>query len=62
MDKDNCREYTQGLVSVIISTYKRAAKLLRAIDCVCNQPYKNIEILVVNDNENNDQYTKELLV
>ena len=58
---DDCREYTQGLVSVIIPTYKRADKLLRAIDCICNQTYKNIEILLVNDNENDDQYTKELL-
>ena len=32
MNKDNCREYTQGLVSVIIPTYKCVDKLLRAID------------------------------
>ena len=62
MNKDNCREYTQGLVSVIIPTYKRTDKLLRAIDCICNQTYKNIESLLVNDNENDDQYTKEQLV
>lgn len=62
MDKDNCGKYTQGLVSVIIPTYKRADKFLRAINSVCNQTYENIEILVINDNENDDQYTKELLV
>lgn len=59
---DDCREYTQGLVSVIIPIYKRADKLLRAIDCICNQTYKNIESLLVNDNENDDQYTKKQLV
>ena len=59
---DDCREYTQGLVSVIIPIYKRADKLLRAIDCIFNQTYKNIESLLVNDNENDDQYTKEQLV
>ena len=62
MNNDNCGKYTQGLVSVIIPTYKRADKLLRAINSVCNQTYENLEILVVNDNENDDQYTKELLV
>ena len=60
MNNDNCRKYTQGLVSVIIPTYKRADKLLRAINSVCNQTYENMEILVVNDNENDDQYTKEI--
>lgn len=35
---------------VIIPIYKRADKLLRAIDCICNQTYKNIESLLVNDN------------
>ena len=42
MDKDNCGKYTQGLVSVIIPTYKRADKFLRAINSVCNQTYENI--------------------
>lgn len=54
-------KYQKGLVSVIIPTYKRADKLKRAIESVCKQTYKNIEVLVVNDNENNDEFTKELL-
>lgn len=41
---DDCREYTQGLVSVIIPIYKRADKLLRAIDCICNQTYKKSKV------------------
>lgn len=39
------------LVSVIIPTYKRTDLLLKAIDSVLNQTYKNIEVLVVDDNE-----------
>lgn len=54
-------EYDKGLVSVVIPTYKRADKLLRAVKSVCEQTYQKLEILVVNDNENDDVYTKELL-
>ena len=53
-------KYDAGLVSVIIPTYKRADKLMRAVNSVCSQTYKNIEVLVVNDNENDDQYTLAL--
>jgi len=38
------------LVSVIITTYLRPQNLLRAIDSVINQTYKNIEIIIVDDN------------
>lgn len=39
-----------GLVSVIITTYRREMQILkRAIDSVCNQTYGEIEIIVVND-------------
>ena len=41
------------LVSVIIPTYNRYEVLFRAIDSVVNQNYKNIEIIVVDDNYNN---------
>lgn len=40
------------LISVIIPTYKRSKTLKRAIDSVINQTYKNIEIIVVDDNSN----------
>ena len=50
--------YQEGLVSVIIPTYKRADKLLRSINSVCQQSYKNLQILVVNDNEKNDEFSK----
>lgn len=52
--------YIKGLVSVIMPTYKRSDKLLRAIDSVLNQTYKNLELLLVNDNEPFDEYTEQL--
>lgn len=38
------------LVSVIITTYNRKEKIRAAIDSVLNQSYRNIEIIVVDDN------------
>lgn len=46
-----------SLVSIIIPTYKRATTLNRAIASVLGQTYKNIEVLVVSDNEPDDEYT-----
>lgn len=40
------------LVSVIIPTYGRPDYLPKAIDSVIKQTYKNIEILVIDDNDN----------
>ena len=40
----------QPLVSIIIPTYKRPDTLDRAINSVLNQTYKNIEVIVVDDN------------
>ena len=45
------------MVSVIITTYKRAEFLERAIDSVLNQSYKDIEIIVVDDNGLNSPYS-----
>lgn len=52
------REYKDGLVSVIMPTYKRSDKLPRAIESVLAQTYKNLELFVINDNEPNDEYTQ----
>jgi glycosyltransferase involved in cell wall biosynthesis len=37
------------LISVIIPTYNRANLILRAIDSVLNQSYKNFELIIVDD-------------
>lgn len=46
-------------VSVIIPTYKRPTYLKRAIESVQNQIYKNIEIIVVDDNNDGDEFRLE---
>ena len=51
--------YIEGLVSTIIPTYKRSEKLGRAIRSALEQSYRNIEVLVVSDNEPDDEYTAE---
>lgn len=53
-------EYIAGLVSVVMPTYKRSEMLSRAIDSVLAQTYTNIELLLVNDNEPGDDFTKDL--
>lgn len=47
------------LVSVIITTYRRPKWLSRAINSVLNQTYKNIEVIVVDDNGANTVYRQE---
>lgn len=54
------KEYVKDLVSVVIPTYKRFDTLSRAIKSVVFQTYKNIEILVVDDNEPEDSYSNEV--
>lgn len=53
-------EYVKGRVSVVIPTYKRSDTLSRAIKSVAEQTYKDIEILVVDDNEPGDEYSKNV--
>lgn len=47
-----------AIVSVIIPTYKRAERLSRTIDSVLNQTFKNIEVIVVDDNSDGDEFRK----
>lgn len=42
----------QPLVTVYMPTYNRVELLKRAVDSVLNQSYKNIELIVVDDNSN----------
>jgi len=46
-------------VSVVIPTYKRYHILSRAINCVLLQTYKDVEIIVVDDNNENDEFRKK---
>lgn len=55
-------KYIDGLVTVIMPTYKRSEKLTRAIKSVLDQSYTNLELLVINDNEPDDAYTKDLVI
>ena len=49
------------LVSAIIPSYNRYSYLENAISSVENQTYKNIEIIVINDgSDQNEYYSKEL--
>ncbi len=54
-------EYVKGLVSVIIPTYRRSDMLDRAIKSVLNQSYENLELLLINDNIPNDEYSQALI-
>lgn len=54
------KKYVEGLVSVIIPTYSRSDTLGRAIQSVLNQTYPQIEILVVDDNEPQSEYSKKV--
>jgi len=44
----------EPLVSVIIPTYNRKEKLTHCLDSIFNNTYKNLEVIVINDNPKED--------
>ncbi len=48
------------LVSIIITTYKRHDYLNRAIHSVLNQTYKNIELIIADDNDSDSEFSKQV--
>lgn len=54
----------EPLITVYVITYNRLELLKRAIDSVINQTYKNLEILVVDDNsiDGTTDYLKEISI
>jgi glycosyltransferase involved in cell wall biosynthesis len=49
-----------GMVSIIIPTFNRWENLLKAIESVKNQTYKNIEIIVINDCSTEEKYKNKI--
>ena len=47
------------MISVIIPTYKRSEHLIKCVESVLNQTYKDIQVIVVDDNDPNTEYRKE---
>ncbi|MDB9153757.1 glycosyltransferase family 2 protein [Parabacteroides distasonis] len=52
---------SQKLVSIIITTYRRPELLSRAVESVLNQTYKDIEVIVIDDNDPDSTYRVETM-
>ncbi|MGM9552430.1 MAG: glycosyltransferase family 2 protein [Clostridia bacterium] len=46
------------LVSAVVPTYSRNETLVRAIESILNQTYKNVEVIVVDDNPSESEWRK----
>ena len=60
LDGVDSNSEVEGLVSCIIPSYKRCDTVIRAIDSVLNQTYPLVEVLIVDDNTPNDEYSVAL--
>lgn len=54
INKTNEAIYDMPLVSVIVATYRRDESLKKALESLISQTYKNLEIIVVDDNADNE--------
>lgn len=52
----------EPLVSVIVTTHNREDNVIRAVNSVINQSYRNIEIIVVDDHSSDDTAKKNRAV
>ena len=43
-------------VSVIMSTFNSAGSVAKSIESITNQTYKNLELLIVDDNSSDDTF------
>ena len=48
------------MISVIIPTYNNAKQLINTINNVCDQSYKDIEIIIIDDNSTDETKNKIL--
>ena len=48
------------LVSVVIPTFNRYEQLFRAIESALSQTYRNIEVIVVDDNYDNKELRNKI--
>lgn len=46
------------LISIIVPVYNLEAYIERTLDSICNQSYKNIEVVVVDDGSNDNSWNK----
>lgn len=56
MESEKEKMHKEQLVSVVIPTYARTDTLSRALNSILNQTYKNLEIIVVDDNPPESPY------
>lgn len=50
-------DFSRPLVSVVMSTYKRPARLLKAIDSILTQTYSRFEFIIINDSPDDKKTT-----
>ncbi|MDD3229659.1 MAG: glycosyltransferase family A protein [Oscillospiraceae bacterium] len=51
----------EPLVSVLVPTYKRSDYITRALESICKQTYRNIEVVVVDDNVPESEFHRKTL-